>query len=277
MQCMINDLPIFYEEYGQGKPILCLHGFTEDHKSMTGCLEPVFKDMTGYRRIYLDMPGMGKTPGADWVKNADIMLDVLKKFVKEVIGEEEFLLVGTSYGGYMALGMAHDAKMKIGGMFLFGPAVVADFDNRKLPEVEDDDLFVEDGMDEVLESFGDTGFYSDSVIVMTAETWRRYQEEFLPSYKVYDRDFTKKFRENGYALSCESELSKLQFKKPVTVLAGRQDDSTGYEDPWDMLKHLPKFTFVALDGTGHLLPIENPDIFNAMLKDWLRRVSICNV
>ena len=62
MHCKINDVPVYYEEHGQGKPILCLHGFTEDSGSMKGCLEPFFKDVSGYRRIYLDMPGMGKTP-----------------------------------------------------------------------------------------------------------------------------------------------------------------------------------------------------------------------
>jgi len=106
MEYMVNDLPIYYEVHGKGKPVLCLHGFTEDHRSMTGCLEPFFQDIEGYRRIYLDMPGMGKTPARDWIKNADMMLDVLKQFIKGVIGDEGFLLVGTSYGGYMSLGLA---------------------------------------------------------------------------------------------------------------------------------------------------------------------------
>lgn len=111
MKCIINDLPIYYEEHGQGKPVLALHRFTEDHGFMKGALEPFFDNITGYKRIYVDMPGMGRTPVADWVKNADIMLDTLKKFVAEVIGDEEFLMVGASYGAYMCLGMAHSAQI----------------------------------------------------------------------------------------------------------------------------------------------------------------------
>ena len=36
MICIIDDQPVFYEEFGTGKPILCIHGFPEDHRSMIG-------------------------------------------------------------------------------------------------------------------------------------------------------------------------------------------------------------------------------------------------
>ena len=273
MECMINDLPIYYEEYGQGKPVLCLHGFTEDHRSMTGCLEPFFQNAEGYRRIYLDMPGMGKTPSRDWIKNADDMLGILKKFIAQVIGNESFLLIGTSYGGYMALGLALDSSLKIDGLFLFGPCTVTDFDERTLPDVDDEDLYIEDGLEDAYKDNEDFEDFLDVAVVATEETWRRYESEILPAYKIVDSDFTQKYRENGYALSFETELKTLQFAKPVTILVGRQDESIGYEDTWDMYKHLPKLTFIALDGAGHLMQIENPDAFNFQLKDWLRRIK----
>ena len=76
MVCLIRDIPIYYEEYGEGRPVLCIHGYSVDHHLMTGCLEPVFTQMSGYRRIYLDLPGMGKTPAASWIQNADDMLEI---------------------------------------------------------------------------------------------------------------------------------------------------------------------------------------------------------
>jgi len=271
---MINDLPIYYEEHGQGKAILCLHGFTEDHRSMLACLEPFFRNtfqgIEKYRRIYLDMPGMGKTPVRDWVKNADVMLDILKKFISEVIGDEGFLLVGTSYGGYMALGLVLDESIKVDGVFLFGPCTVTNFEDRILPEVEDEDLYIEDGLEDAHEDNDDFDDFLDVAVVATEKIWRRYENEILPAYKIVDADFTDQYRKNGYTFSFEHELKEIQFAKPMTIIVGRQDESVGYEDAWNMLKHLPRLTYVALDFAGHLLHLEHEEVFNLHLREWLK-------
>ena len=272
MQYIVNGLPIYYEEHGQGKPVLCLHGFTEDSRSMKGCLEPFFQDKQGYRRIYLDMPGMGQTPSADFVKNADDMLAVLKQFIEGVIGDEGFLLVGTSYGAYMSLGLAMDDG-NIDGMFLFGPCVVTDHDARELPDVEDDELYVEDGLEDEFEDDEDFDDFLNTAVFATREVWQRYESEILPAYKIVDKDFTESYRENGYALSNEAELAELEFAKPITVMVGKQDESVGYEDAWNLLKHLPKLTYFCLNGVGHLMQLENPDAFDFQLTDWLKKIE----
>ncbi|MDR1770211.1 MAG: alpha/beta hydrolase [Hungatella sp.] len=50
------------------------------------------------------MPGFGSSKGNPSIKNADDMLAFLINFIKEVIKDESFLLVGQSYGGYLSLG-----------------------------------------------------------------------------------------------------------------------------------------------------------------------------
>lgn len=34
MLCMVQDIPIYYEEYGSGKSILCIHGYSAGHQAM---------------------------------------------------------------------------------------------------------------------------------------------------------------------------------------------------------------------------------------------------
>ena len=51
----------YYEEYGEGKPILIIHGLTCSMELMKGCIEPIFKEVNGYKRIYIDLLGMGKS------------------------------------------------------------------------------------------------------------------------------------------------------------------------------------------------------------------------
>ena len=60
MRCNVKNVEVNYEVYGEGKPIIIIHGSTVDHRLMTGCMEPIFNNRDGYKRIYLDLPGMGK-------------------------------------------------------------------------------------------------------------------------------------------------------------------------------------------------------------------------
>lgn len=63
-----------FAERGEGVPVLALHGWTVDHRLMLGCLEPLFAGRSGYRRLYPDLPGMGKSPAPPSVASSDDML-----------------------------------------------------------------------------------------------------------------------------------------------------------------------------------------------------------
>ncbi|OIJ85495.1 alpha/beta fold hydrolase [Streptomyces colonosanans] len=60
-----------FVEQGAGLPVLALHGWTPDHRLMLGCLEPVFAQRDGYRRLYPDLPGMGKSPAPQSIASSD--------------------------------------------------------------------------------------------------------------------------------------------------------------------------------------------------------------
>ena len=58
MKAEIWGTPVAYEERGEGMPLVAIHGWTGCCLQMTERLEPVFADLPGYRRIYLDLPRM---------------------------------------------------------------------------------------------------------------------------------------------------------------------------------------------------------------------------
>ncbi len=76
MEVTVKGLPVYYEEYGEGTPVLMLHGNPVDHRHMMADLEPVFGQRPGWRRLYLDLPGQGRTPAPDWLNNLDQILDI---------------------------------------------------------------------------------------------------------------------------------------------------------------------------------------------------------
>jgi pimeloyl-ACP methyl ester carboxylesterase len=72
---------------------------------MRGCMEPVFRHRHGYKRIYFDLPGHGRTQASDSLENSDQMLELVIDFIRETVGGGEFLVAGESYGGYLARGL----------------------------------------------------------------------------------------------------------------------------------------------------------------------------
>ena len=105
--------------------------------------------------------------------------------------------------------------------------------------------------------------------MISSETYGRFKEEIYPTYALTDREFCARYRKYGYQFSFDSMLPSIEYDYSVVALTGRQDDGVGYEDAWDILKHLPRFTYLALDGVGHNLHLENPMVFEVMVKNWL--------
>jgi len=73
----IAEVAVRYRERGSGVPVLILHGAGVDHREMATALEPLFEERSGYRRIYVDLPGMGETLAPETLDSNDAVLDLL--------------------------------------------------------------------------------------------------------------------------------------------------------------------------------------------------------
>lgn len=252
-----------HEEFGTGTPVLALHGWTPDHRLMLGCLEPVFARRPGYRRLYPDLPGMGESPAPPSIASSDDVLAAVRAFVAETVGTEPFLLVGESYGGYLARGLARALGPQVLGLALICPIGVAvEHATRTVPPRQ---LLRRDpGLPENEE-------FTSIAVVASAETLRRFEEEIEPGLKVADETAMARIRER-WLLSDDPEGGD-PFPKPALILAGRQDDVVGYEDQWALLPHYPRATFAVLDVAGHNLQFEQPALFDALVTEWLDRVA----
>ena len=133
MECELENITVNYEIVGDGRPLVLLHGFWTDHRQMAGCMEPILEKRDGWQRIYLDLPGMGETPGADWIQSSDDMLDIVCEFIEAVITNEPFVLGGYSYGAYLARGISQRQFTQINGLLLICPVIVAESAERTVP------------------------------------------------------------------------------------------------------------------------------------------------
>jgi len=272
MICKIRGIPIYYEQYGEGKPVLCIHGYSLDHRMMSGCLEPVFSQIEGYRRIYLDLPGMGKTPSAEWIQSSENMLEVIIEFMKAVIPDKNFLVAGQSYGGHLTLGLLCKMRDRIDGAALIAPLVTHDcFSGGKVPERR----LVHKSKDfNSLENDADMNSFFEYAVIATPDIYNRYKNEILSGIKIADNDFLYSGRFKGYSPDFEDMIQSVKFDKPACIVTGRQDHAAGYSYAYELLDRFPRATFAVLDCAGHNLQIDNELLFSQIIKDWIWRVEL---
>ncbi len=110
----INDIDMYYEEYGSGKPLVLLHGFG-------GCSQNWHPFISGlsesYRLIVVDLRGHGySTNPANKFTHREAASDVFCLLDK--IGIGHFSAMGMSTGGMILLHMATSQPIRIESMVL---------------------------------------------------------------------------------------------------------------------------------------------------------------
>jgi pimeloyl-ACP methyl ester carboxylesterase len=262
----VNGMPVHYAQLGSGTPVLALHGVGVDHREIRGSLEPLFADRPGYRRIYPDLPGMGRTPAPETIDSNDAVLDTLLGLVDALIGEQAFLVVGHSYGGYLARAIANRRPRQVAGL-----ALVCSTGEVRAEEIPEhvvlhaaDDL----DLDGVLEPEMAAEF-RNYLVVHTPATLRRFQEMVAPGVELADQAALARIFER-WQLRTAPEQGPA-YANPTLILAGRQDATVGHAGMWRLLEHYPRATFAVLDRAGHGLLHEQVGLGTALLAEWLDR------
>jgi pimeloyl-ACP methyl ester carboxylesterase len=255
MEARAGAVTVHYVEHGAGRPVLVLHGAGVDHREPEACFEPVLRDSPGLRRIYPDLPGMGRTVATDDLRSAGDVLDTLLRFAAEVTGGAPSLLVGHSAGGYYARAMAARDPARVAGLALICPL---------LPGVRDVPPHrVVAGSGEI----GDDGFRG-YFVVQTPQMLERYQRWVAPAAALVDPAAAERI---GRRWELPPEPGPA-YAGPTLVVAGRCDSTVGWAAAADLLDSYPHASLAVLDDAGHALPHEQPELLRALVTEWLARI-----
>ncbi|MFE9928434.1 alpha/beta fold hydrolase [Streptomyces sp. NPDC005533] len=253
-------VPVHYVEHGTGRPVLVLHGAGVDHRETEACFEPVFQGAAGLRRIYPDLPGMGRTAAPATLRSADDVLDTLLDFADGVTGGAAYLLVGHSAGAYFAQAMAARRPAQVAGLALVCPLVPG------LRDVPEHRAVVGSG------ELGDEAFRGYFVI-QTPEMLERYERYVAPAAALVDEAAMERIGARWALTPDRAPGHPAGYAGPTVVVAGRLDSAVGYAAAVDLLDHHPHASLAVVDDAGHALPHEQPDFLRALLAEWLARAG----
>jgi pimeloyl-ACP methyl ester carboxylesterase len=275
-----ENVKIYYEDVGEGEPIIANHGLLEDvtYWSKTGVTAKLAER---YRMISMDMRAHGRTivDGEPFGFDADTMgadFGALADFLEI----DKFHLLTHATGGMAGVRYAMTNSERIFSLILTdtGSATIPEFylDEANRPEPSEE-------MNAAWAKWISTGLYDDVIKEM-----RRHPNEFLfkmdenPNsdemwkiyatfYKHVDPQVIIKFRSDFYT-DLSPRVKKLkQIKCPTLVLLG-EDDIVFFKPSEIMAKKIPDVRHVILDGVGHMTAIEDPDRTVKEILDFLETV-----
>ncbi|TCO34028.1 pimeloyl-ACP methyl ester carboxylesterase [Kribbella steppae] len=237
---------MYYESFGAGRPIVFLPGWGGDAGEGRDIHEPVFEGRTGWRRIYVDPPGTGKSPAVPGITDQDGMLAAIAVLIDEVVGTERFALAGTSAGGLHSRGIVQRDPSRILGLLLRVPGIIVDRAKRDLP--------------------------TDEHLTKTSEWHDKQRRYYDVTEEQADLEFLGRIQADvrTYALS---EDPAARFDGPTLIVTARQDTMTGYADAWSVLDDYPRATYAVLDQEDHFLPVRRHAVYRALVADWLDRME----
>jgi len=213
--------------------VLLLHAFPLDERMWGPQRTALSKEDVTSPRLY----GRGPTMNA-WADS--IASDT----------EGEFAVVGASMGGYCALALAARAPERVRGLLLVGSRPDGDSDERRAGRADTIDLIRNEGPEGlwcfmVPKLFGDKANADASLLFRDTDALVGAVEA------IRDRE--------------DSTQVARDFDGPLQFVIGEHEN---FVTPGE----LSEFDIRVIPDAGHLVNIERPDAFNAILREFLERV-----
>lgn len=167
---------VYYEEFGEDKFILIIYGLVCNIELMKGCIELIFKKVNGYKRIYIDLLGMGKLNNCflEYVL-LDKILDMLLSFIKEKI-DKEFLLIGEFYGGYLLRGIVLKCYKNVKGLMLLCLMIIFD-DSKRVLLVGNLKFYDKEFLEKLDKNRRE--FFLEYMIIVNEKMYKRFEKEVI--------------------------------------------------------------------------------------------------
>jgi pimeloyl-ACP methyl ester carboxylesterase len=231
--------------------------------------DPTFAALTGagYRVLRYDYFGRGFSDRPDVPFTQDFYIRQLAELLDAVHITEPIDLAGLSFGGSVITSFADRYPARVRSLIYFDPS------------------FRSPGQMPALAS---TPFLWNYYTAIFDERWWASQQpsDFLhpETFPDWADRYRVQVRYRGFRrarlseivssinVDQDEELDRVgMYERPVLIIWGKQDPSVPFEFSEALLEQMPRARLVAVESSGHLPQMEQPQIVNAALLTFLQR------
>ncbi len=252
MQTQINGNEVYYTTNGQGRPMLLMHGGSGlDHTYFRPWLDTLSDQV---QLIYYDQLGQGRSTRPQsyegismgtWADEADAL--------RASLGHERIILLGHSFGGFIAQEYALRHGDHLEGLILCDTAPVLDYQDVIMANAQSR------GTPEQVQAV----IAGLSAPVADDASFQQLLTTILPLYfNTYDPEVGKQMDD------------AIQYSAQGFNMAGRHDWITPPAQGAERLHAgLPNAKLVIFEESGHFPFIEEHDKFVHAVRDWLNSLG----
>lgn len=259
MKKIINGLQVFTSGSNDSKAIIFVHGFPFDHTMWQAQVDEFSKD---YLCISYDIRGLGESPAGDGQFTMESFIDDLEMVIDELKLNKP-VLCGLSMGGYISLRALERMPERFSAAILCDTRSEADNNEGKLKRAAGIKRINKEGLAPFAKDFITNCFWEDF-----KQNKREEFQKIIETSSLFDPVGVK-----GGLLAMLSRsdttasLGKINI--PTLLICGEHDALTPPPVMMDMFHKISKAEFVEIQKAGHMTPIENPQMVNKEIRDFL--------
>lgn len=259
MRKIINGLSVFMSGNTESKAILFVHGFPYDHNMWQAQIEVLSKD---YLCVSYDIRGLGESPAGNGQFTMESFVDDLEIIIDE-LKLSRTILCGLSMGGYISLRALERMQERFSAVILCDTRSEADNNEGKLKRAAGIKRINKEAL---------APFVKDFITNCFGDDFKQNKKDDLERIIEKSSQFNPVGVKGGLlAMLSRSDtttsLGKINI--PTLLICGEQDALTPPSVMKEMFHKINKAEFVEIPNAGHMTPIENPQVVNKAMRDFL--------
>jgi len=248
------DAKLSYYTYGNGKPLLLMHGFAEDNSIWKHQIDHLSKK---YFVIAPDLFGVGNS---EYLDKENTTIKNYAEAIKEIIKAEKidrFIMIGHSMGGYITLAYLHLYPEDLEGIGLVHSTIFADDENKKL---------VRQKAIEFIKSHGGASFLKTSIPGLYFDV-SKFESDIHSQIEI-----STGINDEALIQYYQSMLNRQDATKwvqatdvPLLMIVGKHDKAIPFNQSLKQF-HLSHLTYLkVLQSSAHMGMIEQPEVVNQFI------------
>jgi pimeloyl-ACP methyl ester carboxylesterase len=241
----LGAVKTWYDEHGQGEPLVLLHGGLADARFFA----PNLPALAEHFHLYTpERRGHGHTPDVQGPITYQLMTDDTIAFLETVVRQPADL-VGHSDGAFIAMLVA-----------------------IQRPELVKRLVMISGGFNKAGEAAPDAEWDVDQLAEFLGPTYGEVSPDGIDHFKVV----AAKIGEMA-AVEPNLQASELAKVRQRSLVMFSDDDLVTPQHMIDMYAALPNAELAIIPGTSHFLNQEKPDLVNKLLVDFLTKEPVATV
>jgi 3-oxoadipate enol-lactonase len=256
MEADVNGIQMFYQDQGEGYPLVLIHGFPLDHTIWA----PLFPLLIPEARIITpDLRGFGRSSVPEETYNMDQLADDIAGLLDH-LQIERAVVVGHSMGGYVSLAVAQKYPSRLSGLGLLSSQAFADTPERREGRYATARKVEENGVEAVA---GDLASKLTPIPLLQD----RVKSIILNTKPAGIIGALKGMAERPDAVPYLEEI-----EVPTIVIAGTKDELIPVGNSKPMMDHFSNARWLEIEQASHMAMMETPVIVADALKQLIKDV-----